>query len=403
MDKEHCSLSVDDRSHDGLISSLLSHIEHGYTLLSLVPLSSWIIGALLSNKIIANDLLPLASDLWHVSEVSQGFGATLLEDLVTKEKAKVIDLILCRLWHVMPCPQAVFQVITYVCCLELIPQCCGIGGSAKDQDGHKEAVKLTASLHPSRFLKALSPLRIILKKATCQASCLEGRIFNALKAPQFYKRLGAFDYHDQHAHIKALSCIGSNKVESANGSASLTYLPFFISLHPDIVLGEVDVEVFMGRLINGIGLKVGHELGLGVVGPLHDLLRKGLIIECDQLLIRKVDGEVNHSRLLMVDFMSHDSPDSLIATHIASIQVLFNLICNLTKLHSSAVMALVDIFVDVFDTTHTKGQLHIDMTLKVEDEVGHIGDHPLVVKFSTTYVMFLSIIFATIMRVAIHI
>src|SRR6266481_2617313 len=402
MDKEHFSLSVDNRGHDGLIGSLLSHIEHDYTLLSLVPLSSWIIGTLLGNKIVANDLLPLATDLWHVCEVGQSFGATLLEDLITKEKAKVIDLILCRLRDVIPCPEAVFQVITYVC-LKLIPQCCGIGGSAEEQDGHKKAAQLAASLHPSCFLKALSPLRIILKKATCQAGCLEGRIFNALKAPEFYKRLGAFDYHEQHAHIKALSCIGSNKVESANGSASLTYLPFFISLHPDIVLGEVDVEVFMGRLINSIGLKVGHELGLGVVGPLHDLLRKGLIIECDQLLIRKVDGEVNHSRLLMVDFMSHDSPDSLIATHIASIQVLFNLICNLTKLHSSAVMALVDIFMDVFDTTHTKGQLHIDMTLKVEDEIGHIGDHPLVVKFSTTYVMFLSIIFAMIMRVAIHI
>jgi len=120
------------------------------------------------------------------------------------------------------------------------------------------------------------------------------------------------------------------------------------------VLGEVYVEVFMDRLINGIGLKVGHELGFGVVGSLHHPLRKGLIIECDQLLIRKVDGKVHNSRLLMVDFMSHDSPDSLIATHIVSIQVLFNLICNLNKLHSSVVMALVDIFVDVFDTTHTK-------------------------------------------------
>ena len=49
----------------------------------------------------------------------------------------------------------------------------------------------------------------------------------------------------------------------------------------------------------------------------------------------------------MVDLMSLESPDSLIGTHIVSIQVLLDLISHLSKLHSSAIMALVDILVDV--------------------------------------------------------
>ena len=121
MDKEELALFIDDRGHDRVISSLLSYIEPGQVLFSHVSLSSWIIGTLLGNKMVASDLLPLASDFWHVCKVIQGF-SILLEDLITKEKSKVIDLVLCRLRDVMPCPEAVLQVITYVD-LELIPQC----------------------------------------------------------------------------------------------------------------------------------------------------------------------------------------------------------------------------------------------------------------------------------------
>ena len=107
MDKEELALFTDDRGHDGIISSLLSYIEPGQVLFSLVPLSSWIIGTLMGNKTIASDLCPLNSDFWHICKVIQGF-SILLEDFITKEKSKVMDLVLCRLRDVMLCPEAVF-------------------------------------------------------------------------------------------------------------------------------------------------------------------------------------------------------------------------------------------------------------------------------------------------------
>ena len=102
-------------------------------------------------------------------------------------------------------------------------------------------------------------------------------------------------------HIKALSSIRCNKVESPNSSVPLTWLPFLCLVFPDIVLWEIDVKVFMGRDISSIGLKVGHELGPGSTSIMEDILRKGLIIEQDQLLIRKMD---RGQPLLAPDLMS---------------------------------------------------------------------------------------------------
>jgi len=151
----------------------------------------------------------------------------------------------------------------------------------------------------------------------------------------------------------------------------------------------------------GIGLEIGHELGLGAGGLLHDFFRKGLIIEKDHLLFREVDGKVHNSWVLMVNPMPHESPDCLICTNIASIQVLLDLIRGFAKLHGSAVMALVYIFVDILDAPYSKGQLHIDVTYKEKEEEGHMGNHPLVVKLGTTNVMFPAIIPVMIRGVAI--
>src|SRR5882724_1630065 len=87
--------------------------------------------------------------------------------------------------------------------------------------------------------------------------------------------------------------------------------------------------------------------------------------------------------VLMVNPMPQESPDCLICTNIASIQVLLDIIRGFAKLHGSAVMALVYIFVDILDAPYSKGQLHIDVTYK-EKEEGHMGNHPLVVKLGTT-------------------
>ena len=80
---------------------------------------------------------------------------------------------------------------------------------------------------------------------------------------------------------------------------------------------------------------------------------------------------------------------------------MFDLICNLPKLHSGVVMALIDILVDVLDAVYPKCYLHIDVILLAEEEESHIGDNLLVVNLNTMHSMFSSIIPMTVMRVAI--
>ena len=206
-------------------------------------------------------------------KVTQGF-PRLQKDLITKEEAKVIDLILCWFRDVMSCDETVCQVITYVG-LELIPQCCSIGGSTEEEDGHKEVAKLTASFHCSCFLEALSPFCIIFQKATCKASSFESGIPDTLEAPEFSKWFGTFDYHEQKANIEALACIGRHKVKSANGSTSLTPVPFLCGLDPGEIFGKINIEVFMCQMMPGPRVWVGithHNSKHSTFQRAHNLL-----------------------------------------------------------------------------------------------------------------------------------
>src|SRR5882724_4180116 len=105
-------------------------------------------------------------------------------------------------------------------------------------------------------------------------------------------------------------------METTNGCAPLMCLPLPLRCLPSVVFGEIDVQMFMCSDVCSIGLEIGHELGLGAGGLLHDFFRKGLIIEKDHLLYREVDGKVHNTWVLMVNLMPHESTDCLICTNI---------------------------------------------------------------------------------------
>jgi hypothetical protein len=74
-----------------------------------------------------------------------------------------------------------------------------------------------------------------------------------------------------------------------------------------------------------------------------------------------------------------DAPLSLMSRHIARIKVLLDLIITGAKLHGDAVMALVDILVDVLDGADGGYALHIDVAPVLPQQVWAVADHPAIV------------------------
>ena len=67
------------------------------------------------------------------------------------------------------------------------------------------------------------------------------------------------------------------------------------------------------------------------------------------LLVRKVNMKANNGRDMLLHVKEIQAPKSLTVAHIVCIQILLDLIIEGAKFHSGPVMALVHIFVDVFD------------------------------------------------------
>ena len=126
IDKETLSLRPalgifsEDRSQNLIMHQLLLWIELGNVLSSLGQFSLWVIVHLLCYEPVPHQLLPITCDLRHVSEVSQGL-ASLVQDLIHKEEAKVIDLFIIWVGQVKSGLEAMFEVITDVM-LEEIPK-----------------------------------------------------------------------------------------------------------------------------------------------------------------------------------------------------------------------------------------------------------------------------------------
>ena len=57
------------------------------------------------------------------------------------------------------------------------------------------------------------------------------------------------------------------------------------------------------------------------------------------------------------------------------------------ELNSGPISSLVDILVDVFDVFEGEDRFHIDVTLVLEQEIGRVGDHKLVVHLMMAHLM----------------
>ena len=67
--------------------------------------------------------------------------------------------------------------------------------------------------------------------------------------------------------------------------------------------------------------------------------------------------------------------------NIVGIQVLLDLIQTCAKLHSSAIMALINVLVNVLDSLDGCNLLEIDVTAIFPDEVRAVQHYPAIVTF----------------------
>ena len=77
-----------------------------------------------------------------------------------------------------------------------------------------------------------------------------------------------------------------------------------------------------------------------------------------------------------VHLIGHIAPEGLMLGNIAGIQVLLDLIQTCAKFHGSAVMALVDVLVNVLDGLDGCNPLEIDVTAIFPDEVRTVRHYP---------------------------
>ncbi len=81
----------------------------------------------------------------------------------------------------------------------------------------------------------------------------------------------------------------------------------------------------------------------------------------------------------VVHLIGHGTPEGLTLSNVASIQVLPDLIPTRAKLHGSAIMAFVDVLVNVFDGLDGCNPLEIDMAMIFPDEIRAVRHNPAVV------------------------
>ncbi len=80
-----------------------------------------------------------------------------------------------------------------------------------------------------------------------------------------------------------------------------------------------------------------------------------------------------------VHLIGHVAPEGLMLGNVVGIQVLLDLIQTCAKFHGSAVMALVDVLVNVLDGLDGCNPLEIDMTAIFPDEIRAVRHYPAVV------------------------
>src|SRR5260221_14700948 len=97
------------------------------------------------------------------------------------------------------------------------------------------------------------------------------------------------------------------------------------------------------------------------------------------VLIRKMDVKTQNTGNMLLHFKKVETPLCLTPADITCIQVKLDLILGSPKLHSSTIMAFVDILVDVLDCFDGGNGLHIDVTPVLPDEILVVTDNPSVI------------------------
>ena len=85
-----------------------------------------------------------------------------------------------------------------------------------------------------------------------------------------------------------------------------------------------------------------------------------------------------------------ESPYSFTGRDIAGIQVELDLIFTCTKLHSCAIVTLVDVFVNVLDSLDRKDAFHVDVTSILPEPEAWIGNNPTIIDLMTSNLILLS-------------
>jgi hypothetical protein len=87
----------------------------------------------------------------------------------------------------------------------------------------------------------------------------------------------------------------------------------------------------------------------------------------------------------IVHLIGHSAPEGLTLSNIAGIQVLLDLILTGAKLHGSAIVALVDVLVDVLDGFDGCNPLNVNVATIFPDEVRTVRHHPAIVDLLSIY------------------
>ena len=122
---------------------------------------------------------------------------------------------------------------------------------------------------------------------------------------------------------------------------------------PNYLVGKVLIKSVVDDpiLMKSIGLEPSSQSGIPVCMLLKSLLKIAIPVRIkdDTLLLGKMNLKTTNPGLMLLDIKKVETPASFIAANIAHIQVQLDLILGSAKLHNGAVMALVNILVDILD------------------------------------------------------
>jgi hypothetical protein len=233
-----------------------------------------------------------------------------------------------------------------------VPQTPWISRIAILENGDKEIAHLTTHGHVLCFFKALVPLIVVLSDAIGNAGFSKGGIESALEGAKVFIRGGTLNDSEKKTQIEALSRRGMSIKHPAYLKAPLPDSPNISVLVPDHLVRKVLIEGIVDDtiLMKSIGLEPSSKSGVPVLILLKKLLKSIPVrMDDDGLLLGKMNCKAQNTGLMVLNLKEVKAPNCLTGADIACIQVVSDLIMGSAKLHGGAIVALVDILVDVLD------------------------------------------------------